>query len=1155
MEAIIKYSRLVEDDGGFDQLKKDLDKLGDDLKKKASEMKGVFSIIDPGDNKAIEKLQEEIEGLKKSYTELAETNKMLKKTEEDYKKALQDDIKMQEKKERAVVESTKALDKLYVEMEQHRVALKAVNQMEKEGLVTVEEAAIARGRAKVMMKELSQEINRQEKALLQSNTLSKKENDLIQAKLALENKQIETLDQVRERMKNLRIVVQNTNITTEEGKQAIREMNAEIDELTDTLSENSDKFIRNKINIGNYKESIIEAIEETGLFKTNIALIDGVMGKLIARFKKATEQTEENTQATNENSRATTNLKKVMSGLGTALKATGIMLVLGLLASMFSIFKQGRAGVIKTEQAMAVFNTTMKVVINTLAELGKGLIMWFKSFGPSFANIGNYVDKLGLKFEWLWTKMDPRKSKADLKAIEIQMDAVNKKIDENKKLEEKMSGEAWEKMGDAVGSFSERLADAKASIKTSVEGIEKAFIIADRIRSAKIELIGLKKEMSALEVASDDSTQGLRSMLKATEQVGIKGQQVFQKEIDILKMQLQLANVKAKADLEAAGMSVAHMNVMNGGLQTQIAFAKELLALNKSMNPTDNPLDDNLLEEQQNALQELLEKQSEYSTFRIQLAKQEREIKRDLFEQDLDLLIDLIDKDKTLSEQYVNDVTKNFEGRVKEMQDFFIKFAKTTQHEMDLFTRTASDQGLDLKFKVAWKDDGSFDVLMNQQTLALDNIIKLNEQLQGANLSEIAINRFREFVMETKAAQKDFKDINIMLAETKRKILEISGEHLIDEKELERLRSLNAEYAKLNTSKELSKKERDAILKKIEDLEKRKTEIQEEAEEKRLHNRIDAIDMELKAVEAGSEKAIELQKEKTEIETQLEEKKYEKIKKSMEDVLAKKSKWEQFAEELKEIFEEILDKFVEVSQKQVQATEERISKQQQATDKQHERAKSGLENTLAFEQRELAKREAEKIKAQRKLERAEKVKALWTSYTKNADNKDEKNPILKTLRDFAILEAFAASFGEGGLAEDKIPTDGRGITRGRSHRGRQGGIPVLIEGNEGFFSGREVANLGKDNFYAIKEMAGRGPIEKAMFRQQRERFVMEMPGENFNDNRIVDELKGLKEVIASKPSSEVNLPEVVDGILTFVETVTQGNKTKRNHYKIKRPRL
>ena len=339
-------------------------------------------------------------------------------------------------------------------------------------------------------------------------------------------------------------------------------------------------------------------------------------------------------------------------------------------------------------------------------------------------------------------------------------------------------------------------------------------------------------------------------------------------------------------------------------------------------------------------------------------------------------------------------------------------------------------------------------------------------------------------------------------------------------------------------------------------IEKQKAEIEAKYQSLRTQNRISEIDAELLLVEKNSIREIELTTEKNKLISDLEKKQQEDKLKEINDANKKaEDLYKKYKDVVKSTIDEIFKAITESFQKQVQLQEKAVENQNKLVDKQSERAKLGLENTLAFEQRELAKREAEKIKAQKKLERAEKIKALWTSYSKNAENKDEKNPVLKTLRDFAILEAISASFGEGGLAEDKIPTDGRGITRGRSHRGRNGGIPVLIEGNEGFFSGREVSNLGKENFYAIKEMAGRGPIEKAMFKQQRERFVMEMPGENFNDNRIVDELKGLKEVIASKPSSEVNLPEVVDGILTFVETVTQGNKTKRNHYKIKRPRL
>lgn len=1195
MEAIIKYSQLIEDDGGFDTLRKDLDALGTDLVKKATAIKGSLSIVDPNDVKAIEKLQTEVDTLKNAYSELGYTQELLKKTEEEYIKTVKKSTKAEEEKQQAVKSSTDALDELYIQVEQQKLALKILNKMESENLITVEEAAIARGRQKLMMKDLNKEIANHEKLLNTSNTTSKKENDLIQAKLALETKQVETLDQIRERMKNLRIVVQNTNITTVEGREAIKSMNAEIDELTDTLAENSDKFIKNKINIGNYKESIIEALEETDLFKTNIGFLDVGMKKLMGVFKKTTETTEQNTDAIQENAKGIEILKKGMKGLGTALKATGIGLFIALLGTLFATFKSGRSGVAKTEQAMAMFDATMKVLINTLSDFGKGLFMWIKSFGPSIQNLGLYVDKLGLKFEWLWTKINPGKGASDLLEIEKQLDIVNKKLDENAKKHDEMSDEAWDKMGDAVMSYARRVQDAKNSINTSLKGIEQAFIISDKIRSAELELIGLRKQMSALEIASDDSTQSMTEMLNATRKVGEKGKEVFAKEIDILKMQLQLANTKAKADLEASGMKVRSMNIENGQLQTQIDFAKQLLALNKALPLAENNLDDNLLEDQQNALRTLMEKQAEYSTFKISLAKQEREIKRDLFEQDLDLLIDFIDKEKNLSEQFVNDVTKNFESRISEAQSFVSKFAKNAQDEMDLFTRTASDQGLDLDFKVNWNDDGTFDVFMDDQHLALDNVVKLNEQMQKAGLSQQAINRFREFVVESQAAVKDFKDINQALAETKIKIAEIRGERIVDDKELENLKKTNEEYAKLNTGKELSKKEKDKILKSIEKLEKEKTEYQLQGEEDRLRNRLVSIEneklinrqliqeeinginkriantkiseesrqklrekakqLELSLIEDTSKKEIELNKEKTEIEIQLEEKKYEKTKKAIDEVLAKKAEWEQFAEDLKEIFSEILDKYVEVQQKQVDATEKRISAQEKATDSQRARAESGLENTLAFEQRELAKRESDKIKAQKKMERAEKIRALWTSYSANSANKEEKNPILKTLRDFAILEAFTASFGDGGLAEDKIPHNGKGITRGRSHKGRFGGIPVLIEGNEGFFSGREVSNLGRENFYDLKEMAGRGPIEKSLFKQQRERFVATVSGDFGKDNRIVSELRELKDIIASKPSSEINLPEVVDGILNFVETVTVGNKRINNHYKIKRPRL
>ena len=48
-------------------------------------------------------------------------------------------------------------------------------------------------------------------------------------------------------------------------------------------------------------------------------------------------------------------------------------------------------------------------------------------------------------------------------------------------------------------------------------------------------------------------------------------------------------------------------------------------------------------------------------------------------------------------------------------------------------------------------------------------------------------------------------------------------------------------------------------------------------------------------------------------------------------------------------------------------------------------ATQGLSNTLKFEQEETAKREKELIKAQKKLERAEKIKTLYTYLDMHAE--------------------------------------------------------------------------------------------------------------------------------------------------------------------------
>jgi len=1142
-EAIIKYSRLIDDDGGFDALRKDLDDLANDLQKKASDLKGVFSFVDPNSNKDVEKLQNEVEELKNAYKELMETNKLLQKAEKDYNTNAK-------KNAAANIKVSKSLVDLEKKLAQYKLDLKEVDTLQKLNKISEEQAIKRRVELKLKIKETSQEYNKEQKEIIASNKLTKKQKELLKAHLVLQDKRIDTMDEIYERMKALRVVVKATSITTEEGRDAIAEMNKEIDELSDLVSENSDKFIQNKINIGNYKESVKDALKETDFLKTGISGLDSVLNSLLTIMLLNTEELDELEKSMENNTNAIKRFAVAFGRLNRTMKISIIAGVVLAIASLVSMFRQGRAGTIRWQKSMAVFAQTTKVVINTLADLAVGGFKFLSSMGDSIQNLMLYFEKMSVKFDLMREKSKFwADNEKDIQALEMRLKEIDKQMEQNSKNGQKKAREGFIKMAKSVLGFQNRMKDAKESVSTSFQGIIDSFKISDQIRAAKLELLALKRELSALEIASDDSTTGLRAQLEATRLALIKGQEVFEKEEEIARMQLALSNAKARADLQAAETSIGASASKVLAIKDEIEFAKALLKLNQEIAVTDNPLDDSLLQEQQEALQDYIEKTNEFEDYKLQSAKKEREIKRDLFEQDLDLLIDLIDKDKALSEQYVNDITKNFKSRVLEMERFFKKFALTTQQELDLFTRTAGDQGLDLKFKIEYEDDGSFKVFMNDQELALDNIVELNEQLQGAKLSEISINRLREFIMETKAAQKDFQILNKLLTETSRRIKELSGEEVINQDELEAIRKINEQYEKLNKGGNLSKKQRQKIKDEIKRLEEEKKRIQDEADNDRIRNRIAAIDEELKSVEQGSLREIELQKEKTEKLIELENKRYDNLKDGADKLVATKSKFEKFADDLKELFTQILDKYVEVAQAQVDATEERVEKQDEMVDRQRDRAEQGLSNTLAFEQRELAKREAERIKAEKKLERAEMIKSLWASYTSNASNKNVKNPVLKTLKDFAILQAFAATFGDGGLVEDKVPTDGKGIIRGRSHKGRMGGIPVLVEGNEGFLSGREISNMGKDNFYALKELAGRGPMGKNIFKSQRTNF--ERVVDQFNDKRIVQKLDDLNKTISEKPEQFLDIHGLVDGILQLTETTKRGKKTVRNHYKFR----
>lgn len=1158
-EAIIKYSELVENDGGFEKLVTDLRSLEKTLVDKAKNLRGQISILNPKDIDALNNFADAVETLKSSYKSVQSTLKVVHKSQQEYTKTNQQLIKLSDLQ-------GKSLADLELKLSEYRLELKKTNAFEKQGVINTKEAAKRRSELKVQIKDVTSAINKEQKEVLQSNKLTKEEIKLQQALVKIQDERIETQKQIRERISALRLVIQNTSLATEEGRQKIADYNKEIDELSDVLLNNSDKQLQNKLSIGGYTDGVVEALKQTDVFKTNISALDSVVDKLIGSLSSLTKKTDDNTEANKDNQKSISGLRKSFKGLGTTLKATGIIAVLAIIASLFSVFKQGRSGVVNTQKAMEGFNASLKVLITTLADIGKGVIGLFSSLTGSFKSFGLFLEKTGLKIQKVLLQIaNPLGGAADeISTLEKQIAVLNSEIEKQSALNSGNYTNSWDKIGKAVSGFSDRVKDAKSSISTSFEGIVREFEIQDEIRKTTLELIKLKAELRSLEITSDDSTLSLRTQLEATRLALTKNLEVLNKENEILKLNLEVANAKARADLLANQTSIGARAKSVAGIQDEIKFARELLQLNIDLSERkgENPLDDKVLEQQQQALQALIQGENERSAVVQENAKKRREIERDIFEQNLDLLIDLIDKEKNISEQFVNDTTKNFKSRVSEFERFLSKFRINAQKELDEFTKVTSKRGLDLDFNVDFLDDGSFDVFIGNQKLSIDNIVELNDQLQKTGLNEIEINRFREFVQETQAAKKDTADLKRALDQAGLSLAKLSNERVVNEEELKKITELNEQFKFLNTlnTSNLTKSEREEYLKKLEEFEKRKTEIAKIADEERLRNKINSIDAELKTVQEGSTRESELINEKLGLQIELQDKNFQRVQDKLKESLENsESKLEEFAKELNSVLTEVLNRISQNQQKAVQLTEKNLDKQQDAVDRQRDRAEKGLTNTLAFEQKELAKREAEVIKKQKRLDQIQKLQSYWNTYNANLNSlkegEDSNTAIVKTLKSIATIEAITASlasFGDGGIVEDKLPKDG--IFRGPSHKSSKKGIPIMVEGKEGIFSVNEMNNLGKSNFYALKELAGRGKLDTNFFSGQKEDFTKAVV--KFPSNKNLERgLKDVKRAIESKPSSSLDVVGLTNGMLKLVETTTTKNKTIRNHYKITKPRV
>lgn len=121
------------------------------------------------------------------------------------------------------------------------------------------------------LKNLQQSYNKQLQLVQQLENADKAAANAVEATNTALNKEVKTIDQAVQNNKELRTIRNQVNAETAEGRAAIDAINKKIDANTDFIKDNTSALEKQKMNVGNYTNSIKEALANINPFNGGLS--------------------------------------------------------------------------------------------------------------------------------------------------------------------------------------------------------------------------------------------------------------------------------------------------------------------------------------------------------------------------------------------------------------------------------------------------------------------------------------------------------------------------------------------------------------------------------------------------------------------------------------------------------------------------------------------------------------------------------------------------------------------------------------------------------------------------------------------------------------------------------------------------------------------
>lgn len=581
----------------------------------------------------------------------------------------------------------------------------------------VEELEAANAKLKETKKKLSDE----EIARHQINRDAQKERvALLKAEEIELGKQAGTLKKLEAANTRLRIERSKLNTETAEGRKRLIEINKELDKNNKYIKDNSDQLKRQKLNVGNYKESIKEALNETGLFDTQI-------GKLIVTLGDLKKKFEENAK---ESGKFTNGLKLGAAG-GIAIAVAALKGLASVNSAIAEGFEKAGAqlvgfitGGLKGAKAAAAFKDALFASYEILRNYGLELQKVSLDEGD-FVDIANdttigFKERNAALQESI--RLSQERARINLAIAQNELDIINKQVAAESIGLRKASPELLDKQAEAQKKLNEAL-DAQSDLlrenaqlnrklseerttmqidlllKTKQSANARKVILEQQIADEKVQLETRKKAAEELLEVNNTTTNEQIAIFK-------KG---FNVEFDGNSLLSEQNAIALKQKIEAIQFLDENNNMVGIGVEAQKTLA-EIVAKYQKENLEYAATKKKLDEEEIKLMQRIKQLQGETEVLKLQ-----------------DDVNDLEQEFEKLDEA----IEKNFEKLLD--NPFSRKLQKRRELQLQILKQQAEDlfnSQVELLEKKAELDIQNINNTITDEKLKAEEIKKINTQLQ-----------------------------------------------------------------------------------------------------------------------------------------------------------------------------------------------------------------------------------------------------------------------------------------------------------------------------------------------------------------------------------------------------------------------------------------